>query len=227
MKALSIIDRYVFFANFEKIVTEDIPTLVKLYDGAKMTQRQEPTPQGPITVTSFALKNTAITFRKNRMDIEFANNPTLPESSLDFAVEQFAKLKQTYPDLAGNRISYIGTSFIPNQQNEPLMDLVDNLGLSAAFGESTEFNFRLNSPVVISREKCNAVLTVQPGNVQNQKKQNIPAIICINDINTLATDTTNRFELDDLKEIFTGMLNKAVEKNEKVLALIEDATIAS
>lgn len=228
MKAVSIIDRFVFFSDFTKIVTEDIPTLVKLFDGYKMNQRQEATPQGPVTVTAFSNKNYAVSFRVNRMDVEFANNPNQPTNeSLGHALSEFAKVREAYSNLPGNRISYVGTSFIPNPKNEPLMDMVENIGLTDVFGQPTEFNFRLNTPVKIEREMCNAVLTVQQGSVQDPSKKNLPAIICVNDINTMPQDRTNRFELDELEEIYKAMMAKSIEKNEKVLALIEDAGMAS
>lgn len=228
MKVISIIDRFVFFGDFNKIITDEIPTLVKMFDGYKMNQRQESTPQGATPVTSFSNRNYAVSFREGRMDVEYANNPNTDEiGALDYALSEFSKVHEVFPKLIGNRISYIGTSFIPNQNNEPLMDLIENLNLTAIFGKSNEFNFRLNSPVKLGREECNAVITIQQGTVQGAGNKNIPAIISVNDINTMPQDKTNRFDLNQLEGLYKRMMQKSVEKNEKILALIENAEMAS
>lgn len=228
MKATSLIDRFVFFGDFNKIVTEEIPTLIKIFDGYKMTQRQEQTQNGPITVTAFANLNYAISFRFNRMDIEYANNPNLETSeSLKFALETFKNFSNTYTNLKGNRVSYVGTEFIPNPNNEPLADLTDGLGLCDVFGAASEFRMRLNSPVNIAGEDCNGVLNVQEGAVQDPSGNNLPAIIVINDINSLSTNTAERFDLNNLLDLFTNMMKLAKDKNQKIVDIIEGVKTVS
>lgn len=159
-----------------------------------------------------------ILFSTTRIDFTYIYpNPMVSfDETYKEAVSFFSLVGEIFPEVVGNRIAIVVSSFIDNTANKAIQTMTDYMGLTTAFGNCNELSFKINTPKQ-KNEMINSVLNVDMGTATNNKtKEQMPVLLIAFDANTLVNDQNNRFYATHFEEDFKVLLEEIKSRTEEM-----------
>ena len=95
--------------------------------------------------------------------------------------------------------------------------LSKNLNVVTNSNETTEMSIRLNTPEVIQGEPVNIVTNINNaiiGVKKDQEETKRKSLLITYDVNTVVSNTENRFEFETLLPYYEEMINNVFERSE-------------
>lgn len=205
------------------VFDEDIkPNLEKQY--ADCTISIHPEPNNPTNKAGKLMRiinskeQTVITFRPNRIDIEF---PRITKNIINKLLERvqiiLSDLSWILERPLGNRIAFRSDFCVFDDELNGMRTLAKNINVLTNPDETTEMSIRLNSPEVIQGEPVNIVTNINNaiiGVKKDQQETKRKSLLITYDVNTVIQNTENRFEFERLLPYFEEMINNVFERSE-------------
>lgn len=205
------------------VFDEDIkPNLEKQY--ADCTISIHPEPNNPSNKAGKLMRiinskeQIVIILRPSRIDIEFPRiNKNLINKLLEKAQVILSDLSWILEHPLGNRIAFRSDFCIFDDELNAMRALSKNLNVVTNSNETTEMSIRLNTPEVIQGEPVNIVTNINNaiiGVKKDQEETKRKSLLITYDVNTVVTNTENRFEFETLLPYFEEMINNVFERSE-------------
>ncbi|MCM1131268.1 MAG: hypothetical protein NC310_06720 [Roseburia sp.] len=163
----------------------------------------------------FTKQNVTVRFLPNRIDYTYAlPTPTTdPNVMYNAAKEYFKLFSEIFYNVEAQRVAIVSQGFIKNENNEAIADFHSKMGLTSVFGMSNELHFKINNPKTLY-EPINSVLNVDMGEAKNNKTQETMKVLLVSiDVNTLASNTTPRFNPIDFEGDFKELYDEVEDKH--------------
>jgi hypothetical protein len=218
--------------NLKKVITvfgaflvfdEDIkPNLEKQYADCTISIHPEPNnptnKAGKLMRIINAKEQIVIILRPSRIDIEFPRiNKNLINKLLEKAQVILSDLSWILEHPLGNRIAFRSDFCIFDDELNAMRALSKNLNVVTNSNETTEMSIRLNTPEVIQGEPVNIVTNINNaiiGVKKDQEETKRKSLLITYDVNTVVTNTENRFEFETLLPYYEEMINNVFERSE-------------
>ena len=205
------------------VFDEDIkPNLEKQY--ADCTISIHPEPNNPTNKAGKLMRiinakdQIVIILRPSRIDIEFPRiNKNLINKLLEKAQVILSDLSWILEHPLGNRIAFRSDFCIFDDELNAMRALSKNLNVVTNSNETTEMSIRLNTPEVIQGEPVNIVTNINNaiiGVKKDQEETKRKSLLVTYDVNTVVTNTENRFEFETLLPYYEEMINNVFERSE-------------
>jgi hypothetical protein len=205
------------------VFDEDIkPNLEKQY--ADCTISIHPEPNNPTNKAGKLMRiinskeQIVIILRPSRIDIEFPRiNKNLINKLLEKAQVILSDLSWILEHPLGNRIAFRSDFCIFDDELNAMRALSKNLNVVTNSNETTEMSIRLNTPEVIQGEPVNIVTNINNaiiGVKKDQEETKRKSLLITYDVNTVVTNTENRFEFETLLPYYEEMINNVFERSE-------------
>jgi hypothetical protein len=205
------------------VFDEDIkPNLEKQY--ADCTISIHPEPNNPTNKAGKLMRiinskeQIVIILRPSRIDIEFPRiNKNLINKLLEKAQVTLSDLSWILEHPLGNRIAFRSDFCIFDDELNAMRALSKNLNVVTNSNETTEMSIRLNTPEVIQGEPVNIVTNINNaiiGVKKDQEETKRKSLLITYDVNTVVTNTENRFEFETLLPYYEEMINNVFERSE-------------
>ncbi|MBR6517317.1 MAG: hypothetical protein IKT40_10825 [Bacilli bacterium] len=205
------------------VFDEDIkPNLEKQY--ADCTISIHPEPNNPTNKAGKLMRiinskeQIVIILRPSRIDIEFPRiNKNLINKLLEKAQVILSDLSWILEHPLGNRIAFRSDFCIFDDELNAMRALSKNLNVVTNSNETTEMSIRLNTPEVIQGEPVNIVTNINNaiiGVKKDQEETKRKSLLITYDVNTVVSNTENRFEFETLLPYYEEMINNVFERSE-------------
>ena len=198
------------------------PNLEKQY--ADCTISIHPEPNNPTNKAGKLMRiinskeQIVIILRPSRIDIEFPRiNKNLINKLLEKAQVILSDLSWILEHPLGNRIAFRSDFCIFDDELNAMRALSKNLNVVTNSNETTEMSIRLNTPEVIQGEPVNIVTNINNaiiGVKKDQEETKRKSLLITYDVNTVVTNTENRFEFETLLPYYEEMINNVFERSE-------------
>lgn len=223
LQTKTIKSTFSLFGNFSKLNNRE-SDIRRVFDGYQIVVQQENLPNGvPAKVYRGINSNVAFTIRAYRIDIEFGFiNDTITVADFIENCKTVADTMTSIDTIRGNRIAYNSVDFVVNDGDlVPLCNKIFNVE-EVFGGQAKEINLRVNHIKVINGEEMNSVFIIQDGAVtHNQTKEKLNALFLNKDINTVAQNTTVRFDLKDVDKYLSDFVLEAEDRNKTFLSKLK------
>ena len=205
------------------VFDEDIkPNLEKKYADCTISIHPEPNnptnKAGKLMRIINAKEQIVIILRPSRIDIEFPRiNKNLINKLLEKAQVILSDLSWILEHPLGNRIAFRSDFCIFDDELNAMRALSKNLNVVTNSNETTEMSIRLNTPEVIQGEPVNIVTNINNaiiGVKKDQEETKRKSLLITYDVNTVVTNTENRFEFETLLPYYEEMINNVFERSE-------------
>ena len=205
------------------VFDEDIkPNLEKQYADCTISIHPEPNnptnKAGKLMRIINAKEQIVIILRPSRIDIEFPRiNKNLINKLLEKAQVILSDLSWILEHPLGNRIAFRSDFCIFDDELNAMRALSKNLNVVTNSNETTEMSIRLNTPEVIQGEPVNIVTNINNaiiGVKKDQEETKRKSLLITYDVNTVVTNTENRFEFETLLPYYEEMINNVFERSE-------------
>lgn len=205
------------------VFDEDIkPNLEKQYADCTISIHPEPNnptnKAGKLMRIINAKEQIVIILRPSRIDIEFPRiNKNLINKLLEKAQVILSDLSWILEHPLGNRIALRSDFCIFDDELNAMRALSKNLNVVTNSNETTEMSIRLNTPEVIQGEPVNIVTNINNaiiGVKKDQEETKRKSLLITYDVNTVVTNTENRFEFETLLPYYEEMINNVFERSE-------------
>ena len=205
------------------VFDEDIkPNLEKQYADCTISIHPEPNnptnKAGKLMRIINAKEQIVIILRPSRIDIEFPRiNKNLINKLLEKAQVILSDLSWILEHPLGNRIAFRSDFCIFDDELNAMRALSKNLNVVTNSNETTEMSIRLNTPEVIQGESVNIVTNINNaiiGVKKDQEETKRKSLLITYDVNTVVTNTENRFEFETLLPYYEEMINNVFERSE-------------
>lgn len=143
----------------------------------------------------FTKQNVSVRFLPSRIDYtySFTNPNTNPKDVYDQANDFFKLFSEIFYNVEAQRVAIVSQGFIKNENNVAISEYTTKMGFTKAFGMSNELHFKINNPKTLY-EPVNSVLNIDMGEAKNNKTQEVMKVLLASiDVNTLASNSTPRF----------------------------------
>ena len=205
------------------VFDEDIkPNLEKQYADCTISIHPEPNnptnKAGKLMRIINAKEQIVIILRPSRIDIEFPRiNKSLINKLLEKAQVILSDLSWILEHPLGNRIAFRSDFCIFDDELNAMRALSKNLNVVTNSNETTEMSIRLNTPEVIQGEPVNIVTNINNaiiGVKKDQEETKRKSLLITYDVNTVVSNTENRFEFETLLPYYEEMINHVFERSE-------------
>lgn len=205
------------------VFDEDIkPNLEKQYADCTISIHPEPNnptnKAGKLMRIINAKEQIVIILRPSRIDIEFPRiNKSLINKLLEKAQVILSDLSWILEHPLGNRIAFRSDFCIFDDELNAMRALSKNLNVVTNSNETTEMSIRLNTPEVIQGEPVNIVTNINNaiiGVKKDQEETKRKSLLITYDVNTVVSNTENRFEFETLLPYYEEMINNVFERSE-------------
>ena len=205
------------------VFDEDIkPNLEKQYADCTISIHPEPNnptnKAGKLMRIINAKEQIVIILRPSRIDIEFPRiNKNLINKLLEKAQVILSDLSWILEHPLGNRIAFRSDFCIFDDELNAMRALSKNLNVVTNSNETTEMSIRLNTPEVIQGEPVNIVTNINNaiiGVKKDQEETKRKSLLITYDVNTVVSNTENRFEFETLLPYYEEMINNVFERSE-------------
>ena len=204
------------------VFDEDIkPNLEKQYADCTISIHPEPNnptnKAGKLMRIINAKEQIVIILRPSRIDIEFPRiNKSLINKLLEKAQVILSDLSWILEHPLGNRIAFRSDFCIFDDELNAMRALSKNLNVVTNSNETTEMSIRLNTPEVIQGEPVNIVTNINNaiiGVKKDQEETKRKSLLITYDVNTVVSNTENRFEFETLLPYYEEMINNVFKIN--------------
>lgn len=224
MKVNTISNTFTLFGNFSKLLNRQ-NDLIKAFEAYENHVGEEQLPNGvPAKVYRFRNANTMITLRAFRIDVEFGylNQEQTTEEFQSF-VESVAQTIYKVDTVTGNRIAFSCVEFVEDPDRVVVDKLNEMFSVANVFGSAaSEVNIRFNHVHSIGNEEYNSIILIQDGQVTNRQTQVQTKTVFINkDVNTVISNTQNRFRLNDVSTYLPDMIMESKERTNVILSKLD------
>ena len=205
------------------VFDEDIkPNLEKQYADCTISIHPEPNnptnKAGKLMIIINSKEQIVIILRPSRIDIEFPRiNKNLINKLLEKAQVILSDLSWILEHPLGNRIAFRSDFCIFDDELNAMRALSKNLNVVTNSNETTEMSIRLNTPEFIQGEPVNIVTNINNaiiGVKKDQEETKRKSLLITYDVNTVVTNTENRFEFETLLPYYEEMINNVFERSE-------------
>ncbi len=161
----------------------------------------------------FTKKNISIMFTPGRIDYSYNYVNNIDLKDVLYEADEFFKLfSEIFYDLKASRVATVGQAFINNENDSAVLKLTSKMGLSNLFGAANELHLKLNNPKNLF-ERVNSVLDLSMGQAKNNKtNESMQVMLVAIDINTVAENKEQRFEIKNFKRYFSELVQEAEDK---------------
>lgn len=151
----------------------------------------------------------AINIGYNRIDYFLGAFGSEARQDLLKMIDALSIVLDVIKDYGINRLAYNARAFIKDEDGSKRQQLGDRVDIIKTDAPMVETQIRLNYLETFADEQINNVISVQDANVNEKSKDegSVKALVMATDINTLASNSTARFD----KSIFEVMFSKMME----------------
>ncbi len=223
MNIITISNTYTFFGNFSELVQLD-KELVAVFEGWKLQTGKETLSNGvQSNMFRFSNGNKTITLKAARMDfvLGFSKGDS-EEGFIKFVCDAADKVNSVL-GVKGQRIAFSCVEFVEDNARKVLKKLNDLFNVHGVYGTAAnELNVRVNHIKKIKDETYNSIVVIQDGQVtNNQTKEKIGAIFINKDVNTIVSNTEERFYLKKTSKYLPIMMSESKVRTKDLLAKLE------
>lgn len=162
----------------------------------------------------FTKKNITVMLTPNRID--YTSNLASPNEKIEDvflgACSFFKLFSEIFYDLKSSRIAIVSQAFIKNDNDNAVSELTSKMGLANVFGNANELHLKINNPKNLF-EPINSVLDISMGEAKNNKTNEAVKVLLVSvDVNTLANNLDQRFEICNFEKNFKELFDEVEDK---------------
>lgn len=219
MKLTNLENTFTIFGMFAVFDEDTIAIINKLYSDCNISINQEPNnpnnKSGKVLKITDLKRHLNIIMRPTRIDVKLPGTADDNFSPvMKVASEVFNTLHQMFEGCNANRIAYVRSEFVFDEDGEVMQKLSNQIAFLPKNNPTTELTLRINVPEYIQDEAVNVVLNINNVMIGNNSEPSTKrrAIMITQDINTIVQNVDNRFELNCLMPYFEEMHNMTKDR---------------
>ena len=222
MKLTNLANTFTIFGNFPVFEEDNVSIINKVYSDCNISINNEPTkdPNKPSRLMQISdpKKHITIYLRTNRIDVQAPGVDYLNKTKLLADTSDIFKAFSQMFNEWGTRIAYVGSYFIFDDNDEVLHKVSSLLNILPSESHMAEVNLRINSIETLNNETYNNVFNVNNVRIgaSNNPSERRKALMFTFDINTIASNNEERFNIHELSPLYEELYNYTYSKIEEL-----------